>query len=975
MKKCCFLFFSLSLIAVSAFSQTVRITGDVSHVLTREGIRRAVVTLWDAGGKTILATDTTRYRMIREERDGNVSTYPDKTRGAVFSLSADSGTVFLLQVEADGFEAWRKAVALDPADRRKRIDAGSIYLMPQAREYSLGEATVTATKIKMFYNGDTLVYNADAFNVAQHESLRKLVEQLPGAEMKDGVISVNGRRVDNLLLSGKDFFNGNIQAALDNLPAYIVSKIKVYDKAGELSELTGRDMHDQSYVMDVRLKREYIGTWMAKVAADGATEELWGGQGFLMRMDDRQMLNVSADINNFNERRQMSDMGDTSDRMPSGRETNKTARLDYYIEPSATWRFRANASVRRTDTEMTSWTNTETFLTPSNMMTRSARRSDDADTHADASLALRMRKAGNWQHELSYGFRYDRTRAWRDAISLAYFMPGKDAWAGLSVDSIYRLETSAPDNALLYSLLEPQLQRRRSFSHNPEWNSAFTLGGDVLNIKAYMEHHTADTRRFDNYNLTYYEKDETDRRRRFGLDDDYGLKAGAGLEYTRRYEDAGRHEGLFTPYLRFDHDYGTLSRPEYRLERVGEWSDRLAWGAGSLGLLPEGDWRSLCLDLQNSYDSRSRGEKATAGVRFSHKAFSPRGTYLLVEGDGNVLYDRQELYYTREVRDYRVSRDGLFFAPALSVKWAFNKSDGRKWVPEFSAGYRGQSQMPGLVNLLPIRDAADPLNIFTGNENLKNLFTHRVEGRYAVRHAKSGQAFNVQAVYRRVHNDLSTFSVYDAGSGVRTYRPVNTARTHGVKTTAGYTLPLGPKRTFYLSASFDADYLQTAHLSYMRDGLSVPGLLRRCSLTPGLSVRGTVRGNFRLSARWDTSFHAVEQSAFTSDYRETVLYVYLDWTLPFGLQLGTNVKTRIFAGNSDRTLDETVTRWDISLRKYFLDDRLGLCLSVNDVLAQASTFRSSVDAMARTETYTDIIPRYIMLRVSYRMEWSSKRKK
>ena len=104
MKKCCFLFFSLYLIAVSAFSQTVRITGDVSHVLTREGIRQAVVTLWDAGGKTMLATDTTRYRMIREERDGNVSTYPDKTRGAVFSLSADSGTEFLLQVEADGFE-------------------------------------------------------------------------------------------------------------------------------------------------------------------------------------------------------------------------------------------------------------------------------------------------------------------------------------------------------------------------------------------------------------------------------------------------------------------------------------------------------------------------------------------------------------------------------------------------------------------------------------------------------------------------------------------------------------------------------------------------------------------------------------------------------------------------------------------------------------------------------------------------------
>lgn len=82
-----------------------------------------------------------------------------------------------------------------------------------------------------------------------------------------------------------------------------MNKVKVYDKQGELSELTGRDMHDKQYVMDVHLKREHLGTWMAKLEADVATEKLWGGQGFLMRMDDRQMLSIDADVNNFNEER------------------------------------------------------------------------------------------------------------------------------------------------------------------------------------------------------------------------------------------------------------------------------------------------------------------------------------------------------------------------------------------------------------------------------------------------------------------------------------------------------------------------------------------------------------------------------------------------------------------------------------------------------------------------------------------------
>ena len=64
-------------------------------------------------------------------------------------------------------------------------------------------------------------------------------------DVSDGVTSVNGKPIESLLISGKDFFNGNIEAALDNLPAYIVKNLKVYNKAGELSELTGRDMHDE----------------------------------------------------------------------------------------------------------------------------------------------------------------------------------------------------------------------------------------------------------------------------------------------------------------------------------------------------------------------------------------------------------------------------------------------------------------------------------------------------------------------------------------------------------------------------------------------------------------------------------------------------------------------------------------------------------------------------------------------------------
>ena len=47
---------------------------------------------------------------------------------------------------------------------------------PITRTIKLGEATITATKIKFYHKGDTLIYNADAFNLAEGSMLDALVE-------------------------------------------------------------------------------------------------------------------------------------------------------------------------------------------------------------------------------------------------------------------------------------------------------------------------------------------------------------------------------------------------------------------------------------------------------------------------------------------------------------------------------------------------------------------------------------------------------------------------------------------------------------------------------------------------------------------------------------------------------------------------------------------------------------------------------
>lgn len=98
-------------------------------------------------------------------------------------------------------------------------------ILLERKAIELKEVTVQASKVKFYHRGDTIVYNADAFVVADGSMLDDIIRQLPGVELKEnGQILVNGQFVESLLLDGKDFFKGKQELMLKNLAAYTVKK-------------------------------------------------------------------------------------------------------------------------------------------------------------------------------------------------------------------------------------------------------------------------------------------------------------------------------------------------------------------------------------------------------------------------------------------------------------------------------------------------------------------------------------------------------------------------------------------------------------------------------------------------------------------------------------------------------------------------------------------------------------------------------
>lgn len=177
----------------------------------------------------------------------------------------------IVRVESEGYETSYYDLNILPSEAKHGEVAHNIGVIRLHRErnHNLNEATVTASRIMMVMKGDTLVYDANAFQLAEGSMLDALIRQLPGVRLESGGrITVNGHFVSILLVNGKDFFNGDPKVALQNLPAYMVNKVKTYQKTPDDAYLTrspdekGPRM-DDPWVLDVALKPQYAQSYIA----------------------------------------------------------------------------------------------------------------------------------------------------------------------------------------------------------------------------------------------------------------------------------------------------------------------------------------------------------------------------------------------------------------------------------------------------------------------------------------------------------------------------------------------------------------------------------------------------------------------------------------------------------------------------------------------------------------------------------------
>ena len=401
-KNILWLFVCCCICSIQASAQkTVNLVGEIEDAFLKVPLTGVKISVLNPDS-TVVVDSANIINMV--DRNG-------KLLQVVFSapVKAEKRDYLVRATRAGYNEVWQPITIHNP-DLIDKVRVPTIKLRKE-RELALNEVKVTATKVKMYYKGDTLVYDADAFKLPDGSMLDALIRQLPGVTLNDaGEIFVNGRKVDELLLGSRTFFRGNNKVLMENLPYYTVKDLKVYEKQTAKSEALGYDVEPRRYVMDVNLRPEYSQGYIANVEAAGGTEERWLGRGFLLGFTDRWRYSLLANLNNVNETRHVGEQGHwTPARMPQSMITTRSVATDLDYQ-SADKQLSNNLSASFTSTTNRQQTNRryEQFLEGSKptSFTASANRSGSQQYNIKNDLVLKKPCYINVETDFNY-FKHD----------------------------------------------------------------------------------------------------------------------------------------------------------------------------------------------------------------------------------------------------------------------------------------------------------------------------------------------------------------------------------------------------------------------------------------------------------------------------------------------------------------------------------------------------------------------------------------
>ncbi len=892
-------------------------------------------------------------------------------------FEAEVGKKYTVHFDKDGYESCEKEIKV--SNKKDQIKYAGWHQMKKATVTELNEVVVKATKVKMVMKGDTVVFDASAFKLPDGSMLEQLVRQLPGMNIdEEGVITYNGRKLNELLLNGKDFFKGDPKVALKNLPSYTVKNVKVYDRAAKDAYITGSnqrisdDENSQNLVLDVNLKKEYLKTKMANVEAGYGTNDRYRARIFGMGTGDELRLSFYGNANNLGDdsRADLSGTFRGGWDQPGFRNI-QSGGIDYQFD-SKKEVFEANGSlnVKRAESHTSEIGNSTQFFPSKDLYSRG--RSDNRNT----SLTIDTRHELNFKKETVYfsvnpyfSWAHGSGRNWSARATFNEFIP--ESYRGEVLDSVladvpeynralltrlHSISRSLSDSYTYglrtYGTVSPRSWRGRlSIAANGEYRHGSTDSRDITD-QGYGQ---ANTSAGSAVKSDRYLPGHTNSS-------DISVRVGYNQKSTHFGERYSRTTG-FGGGIGYQHVANDEAKKLF-------FSDELP----DLSILPSVSMPAhALLDIANTFDSDQKKDIASANAGFymnveptqqSDNGFNPSfsfSAYLDYSHNENSL-----IYHKPEKARQKVSYSSDHLQPQIQLSF---QSANKKRNSSIFLLYNPYFSDPSLLYMLDDRASSDPLEVYVSAKgSLKKSLTHSAYLSFTnYTRGASSRIFRMYFNFSATRNAIANARTYNEMTGVTINTPMNINGNWNGRGKLSYDFSFGKDNCFETNFTFSSS------LNHSVDFLTLESTPQRSTVmnweyAPSFRLIYKFKNGSTISGgyRW----RSVQQSSRLNAFNDRHYYGHKPWIattikLPADLTLQTQLILKMDRGFENKAMNVDQWLWNASLNKSFLKGAMTAKLEAVDLLNSVKEVTTTVNAQGRYETIQAMIPRYVMLTLSY----------
>lgn len=917
------------------------------------------------------------YKVIRADVESSTYMFEFDFRPGKYTLRADK----------EGYTEVQKDFTVT-TKRNTTLGIGTLR-MKKIKTRQLKEAVVRATHIKMVTRGDTVVYDAAAFDLAEGSMLDALVAQLPGAELKDGQIKVNGKFIESLMVNGEDFFAGNPKVALENLPAYTVKNIKVYDRAANddylKAKVNGKKINgaDEHMVMDVILKKAYSAGWLGNVEGGyGLPSDRYLGKAFGMGYSGKMRIAAFANLNNIKDTQMGSSSGQWNGGWAQDGEMDvKMGGLDYLYSHDRTKLF-GNVTLTHEEPEVERKGSNVNYFNTGDIVERSHSLRNDRKLHLMSAHQFQY-SAERAYFELKPSIDYLKNDYTSISRRAQFSETPEEQYRVQSLDSLFAqngMASSRFTRNLLTRIGNDQDGKSDWMIANLAANTTISFPTTYDNIEiALTGNYRRDTNRYlSSFNRVYGNsspnvgKGDNLFQKSDYVSKTYGMNADIGYTWNYRpYQSGAGHYALIKPEVQYDfHRYDQVNTLLHLHEEFANGAN------GSMMVPPSAiSPEQLAVDLNNTYASNLTQNKISPLVSFAYLYVPSVSSSKSFNADltlrGDIMHEH--LDYDKAQVDTLLTRTVSKFTPTVKFKY---KDNGQKIRTEVETNYNFTQSVPSIYNQLGTTNDSDPTNVYVNNPGLEKPSTHSVNARYARFHNQRHNNVVLYASYAHTDNAIAQARLYNRATGVSTWMPKNINGNWNTYESVQYNMPFGKKEAFQFQTVTIASYVHSVDYATESETLE-RSVVNNLTLNEQLSlsyrvgkhsfgIRGSISWLNSRSARVD--FDNISAFDITAGANASL-------NLPQNWQIATDINLYSRRGYNDNTLNTTNWVWNTSVAKTILKGNLTFRLNAVDILKQISNVQHTVNAQGRTETWVNSQPRYVMLHVVYRFNVMPKKKK